>query len=189
MLLILGGVFQAIEALSAIVHDEVCVILRRYIYTFDLTAWGWIHLLIGLGLVAIGIFLLRGERWALTAGIVIAAISAVMNFTWLPHSPFWAMLLIAMNPWSSGRWPRPAGIRTQSGSDTSGEFLDRQADRGVGTPWPHRGGVRVRNWTTIRNRIPSTRSSGPGLRRRGVQPATMSGSNRTDQIAADGNWK
>ena len=97
VLLILGGVFQAIEALSAIVHDEYLVVAPRYIYTFDLTAWGWIHLLIGLGLVAIGIFLLRGEGWALMAGIVIAAISAVINFTWLPHSPFWAMLLIAID--------------------------------------------------------------------------------------------
>jgi len=97
VLLILAGVFQALEALSAIVHDEYLVVAPRYVYTFDLTAWGWIHLLIGLGLVAIGIFVLRGDGWALMAGIVIAAISAVINFTWLPHSPFWAMLLIAVD--------------------------------------------------------------------------------------------
>jgi hypothetical protein len=97
LLLILAGVFQALEALSALVHDQYLVVAPRYIYTFDLTAWGWIHLLVGLGLVAIGICLLLGQGWALLAGIVIAAISAVINFTWLPYSPFWAILLIAVD--------------------------------------------------------------------------------------------
>ena len=97
LLLILAGAFQALEALSAIVNDQYLVVAPRYIYTFDLTAWGWIHLLIGLGLVAIGICLLIGQGWALMAGIVIAAISAVVNFTWLPYSPFWAILLIGVD--------------------------------------------------------------------------------------------
>jgi divalent metal cation (Fe/Co/Zn/Cd) transporter len=97
LLLMIAGVFQALEALSAIVHDQYLVVAPRYIYTFDLTAWGWIHLLIGLALIGIGICLLLGQPWALMAGIVIAALSAVINFTWLPYSPFWAILLIAVD--------------------------------------------------------------------------------------------
>ena len=97
VLLIVGGGFQAIEALAAIVNDEYLVVAPNYIYTFDLTAWGWIHLLIGLAFVAIGICLLLGQGWALIAGIVVAAISALVNFTWLPYSPFWAILLIAVD--------------------------------------------------------------------------------------------
>jgi len=97
LLLMIAGVFQALEALSAIVNDQYLVVAPRYIYTFDLTAWGWIHLLIGLALVGIGICLLLGQGWALMAGIVIAALSAVINFTWLPYSPFWAILLIAVD--------------------------------------------------------------------------------------------
>ncbi len=73
------------------------MVAPNYIYTFDLTAWGWIHLLIGLAFVAIGICLLLGQGWALIAGIVVAAISALINFTWLPYSPFWAILLIAVD--------------------------------------------------------------------------------------------
>jgi hypothetical protein len=113
VLLILAGVFQALEALSAIVHDQYLVVAPRYIYSFDLTAWGWIHLLIGLALIAIGVCLLLGQGWALMAGIVIAAISAVVNFTWLLYSPFWAILLIAVDLliiWAlaSARWQRKA---------------------------------------------------------------------------------
>jgi len=97
VLLIVGGGFQSLEALAAIVNDEYLVVAPNYIYTFDLTAWGWIHLLIGLALVAIGICLLLGQGWALIAGMVVAAVSALINFTWLPYSPFWAILVIVVD--------------------------------------------------------------------------------------------
>ena len=64
VLLMLAGAFQALEALSAIVNDEYLVVAPRYIYTFDLTAWGWIHLLIGLALVAVGILPARSGMGA-----------------------------------------------------------------------------------------------------------------------------
>ena len=97
VLLIVGGGFQSLEALAAIVNDEYLVVTPNYIYTFDLTAWGWIHLLTGLALVAIGICLLLGQGWALIAGIVVAAVSALINFTWLPYSPLWAILVIGVD--------------------------------------------------------------------------------------------
>jgi hypothetical protein len=96
-MLIVGGGAEALQALAAIVNDKYFVVAPNYLYTFDLTAWGWIHLLIGLALLAIGICLLLGQGWALIAGIVVAGISALINFTWLPYSPFWAVLLIAID--------------------------------------------------------------------------------------------
>jgi hypothetical protein len=30
-----------------VVHDNVYVATPQYIYSFDLTAWGWIHILLG----------------------------------------------------------------------------------------------------------------------------------------------
>ena len=49
VLMIIGGAFQAVEALAAIVNDKYLVVLPEYIYAFDLTpgagftcwsAWG-----------------------------------------------------------------------------------------------------------------------------------------------------
>lgn len=45
----------------------------------------------------IGICLLLGQGWANVAVIVVAGISALINFTWLPYSPFWAILVIAVD--------------------------------------------------------------------------------------------
>ena len=97
VIMIIGGAFQAVEALAAIVNDKYLVVLPEYVYAFDLTLWGWIHLLVGLGLLAIGIFLLRGATWARMAGIVVAVISAIVNFAWLPYSPWWALMVIAID--------------------------------------------------------------------------------------------
>lgn len=97
VVMIVGGAFQALEGLAGIVRDKWLVVLPQYIYAFDLTLWGWIHLLVGLALLVIGIFLLRGQTWARVAGMVAAAISAILNFVWLPYSPWWALLIIAVD--------------------------------------------------------------------------------------------
>ena len=117
VIMIVAGAFQAVEGLAGIVHDQWLVALPNYIYAFDLTLWGWLHLLVGLGLVAIGAFLLRGATWARLAGIIVAAISAILNFVWLPYSPWWALLLIGIDVlviWALATYlsqPTPQGNR------------------------------------------------------------------------------
>jgi hypothetical protein len=97
VVMLVGGAFQALEGLAAIVRDEWLVVLPNYIYAFDLTVWGVIHLLVGLALVAIGASLLRGQTWARVAGLIAAVVSAIMNFVWLPYSPWWALMVIAID--------------------------------------------------------------------------------------------
>ena len=97
VVMIIGGAFQALEGLSAIVNDKYLVVAPSTIYAFDVTVWGVIHLLVGLALLVIGFFLLRGATWARGAGIVVAAISAIVNFTWLPYSPWWALVVIGVD--------------------------------------------------------------------------------------------
>jgi hypothetical protein len=97
VVMIIGGAFQALEGLAGIVRDQWLVVLPEYIYAFDLTVWGWIHLLVGLALLVIGVLLLRGQTWARVAGMVVAVISAILNFVWLPFSPWWALTVIVVD--------------------------------------------------------------------------------------------
>ena len=97
VVMFVGGAFQALEGLAGIVRDKWLVVLPTYIYAFDLTAWGVIHLLVGLALLVIGVFLLRGATWARVAGMIAAVVSAILNFVWLPFSPWWALLVIAVD--------------------------------------------------------------------------------------------
>ena len=91
------AVFQILEGIAAIAEDDVFVSGINYVYQFDVTTWGWIHLAIGALALAVGVGILTGQSWALVAGMGLAVISALSQFMFMPFYPFWALLLIAMN--------------------------------------------------------------------------------------------
>ena len=98
-MLILIGIFQLILGLTGIVDDEFYVLTENYTFDIDTTVWGVIHLLIGLGLIAIGVGLISGSTWAATGAIVIAGLSAIANFLFIPYYPYWSILVIALDVW------------------------------------------------------------------------------------------
>ncbi|MFD9359821.1 hypothetical protein [Streptomyces sp. NPDC060031] len=90
------GVFGIIEGIAAIAKDDVYVPIGDYTFKFDLTAWGWIHLIFGIIIVAVGVGILKGAGWSRIAGIVLAALSVLLHFLWLPYQPLWALIAIAL---------------------------------------------------------------------------------------------
>ncbi|MEE2032235.1 DUF7144 family membrane protein [Rhodococcus chondri] len=97
VLLVTVGVLEVLQGLSAIAKDEVIVSGIDYTYQFDLTAWGWTHLVLGVIVTAIGIVLFAGAAWAHVGAMVICAVSILVNFLWLPYYPMWAITIIALN--------------------------------------------------------------------------------------------
>jgi hypothetical protein len=94
VLLMVAGMFQFLVGLAAVINDTTFVVGAEYIYKFNTTTWGLIHLLIGVVLFLAGIFLLQGAVWARTLVVVIAAVSAVTNFVWIPYQPWWSLIVI-----------------------------------------------------------------------------------------------
>jgi hypothetical protein len=97
VMMIMLGVFQAIQGVVALFNDTFYVTGQKWVFQFDITTWGWIHLIVGVLVAVAGFFVFRGAVWARAVGIGIAAISAVLNFMWLPYYPFWSMLIIALD--------------------------------------------------------------------------------------------
>lgn len=97
VLMIFGGVMAIFQGIAAIAKDEVFVATRNYVYKFDLTAWGWIHLVLGVLVALAGAALFTGALWARFVGIIMAALVMLANFMWIPYYPFWALTLIAIN--------------------------------------------------------------------------------------------
>ena len=95
--LVTVGFFQTLQGIAALASDELFIRGVDYVYTFDLTTWGWVHLLIGVVLVAVGASLFVGATWARWAGVAVAVLCAIANFMWLPYYPFWALVLISLN--------------------------------------------------------------------------------------------
>ncbi|HSF86396.1 MAG TPA: hypothetical protein VLG28_12180 [Acidimicrobiia bacterium] len=88
------GVFHAIAGLVGIVNDEFYAVTADYVFQFDVTAWGWIHLIAGVIVFFAGVGLLSGQVWARTVGVILAIGSILANFAWLPWYPFWSILMI-----------------------------------------------------------------------------------------------
>jgi hypothetical protein len=114
--LIIIGAFQVVAGLAAIIDDEFYVVTRNYTFDLDTTAWGWIHLLFGLLLVATGFALFARQTWAGVTAIVLAGLSAVANFFFIPYYPFWAILVIALDVWVIWSLTRPGAIGTEARS-------------------------------------------------------------------------
>ncbi|MFF4952907.1 DUF7144 family membrane protein [Streptomyces chattanoogensis] len=97
VLMIFGGIMTIFEGIAAIAHNHVFVATRDYFFAFSLTGWGWIHLILGIVILLAGCALFGGATWARVVGVILAALAALSNFLWIPHAPFWAIVLLAIN--------------------------------------------------------------------------------------------
>jgi hypothetical protein len=96
-IMIVAGVFQALAGLVALFRNEVYVIGLNYVFSFDVTTWGWIHLIIGIVVALGGAAVLTGQLWGRVAGVGIAAVSMLTNFMFIPYYPVWSLLIIALD--------------------------------------------------------------------------------------------
>ena len=91
------GVFQALEGLVALIDDDFFVVRDNYTFDLDVTAWGWIHLIMGIVVAVSGYFVIRGDLWARVLAMFLAALAAIANFLWVPYYPLWSLLIVALN--------------------------------------------------------------------------------------------
>ena len=97
IMLIVGGIWGVIVGIAAIAEDEFFVVTPDWVFQFDATAWGWAHLIVGVVFVASGIGIAFGNVLARTVGVIVAGLSAIANFAWLPNYPVWAIIAIAVD--------------------------------------------------------------------------------------------
>jgi hypothetical protein len=97
VLMMVAGVWHALAGVGALVNDKVYVSTPGYVYSFDLTGWGWIHILLGVVVAAAGFAVLMRSMWARVVGIVLASLSLIANFMFIPYYPFWSLLIVALD--------------------------------------------------------------------------------------------
>ena len=96
VMLVLMGIINSVQGLVALIEDEFYVVGKEWVFEFDVTAWGWIHLIAGVLLVLSGIGVFSGNVAARTVGVIVASLGVLVNFVWLPYYPVWAAILIAV---------------------------------------------------------------------------------------------
>lgn len=106
------GVFQIIAGLTAIFDDQFFVVARNYTFDVDTTVWGWLHLILGVLLVITAFGLFARSSWAGVTAIMLAMLSAVLNFFFIPYYPVWSIVVIALDVWVIWALTRPGAITT-----------------------------------------------------------------------------
>ncbi|MGO8958094.1 MAG: hypothetical protein ACLQFR_12085 [Streptosporangiaceae bacterium] len=103
-LMILGGLWSFFLGLAIVVKKSYFTSLpsyssaaHTYAYHWNIGAWGWANLILGIVVVAAGVCVLLGQEWARWTGIVLVVISALGTFLFLPFYPFWSIIIIAVD--------------------------------------------------------------------------------------------
>ncbi|MDQ0942314.1 hypothetical protein [Streptomyces sp. V1I1] len=96
VLLLVDGILGILNGIAGIAADDVYTRIGSYVFEWDLTAWGWIHLIIGVIAAVTGAGILRNAGWARAVGVALAGLIVIINFIWLPYLPLWGLIGIAI---------------------------------------------------------------------------------------------
>jgi hypothetical protein len=95
VMLLITGVLTIFRGIMAIAADDVFVSTPNYAFKFDLTGWGWIHLVLGVLAIVVGVGLFTVAFWARVAGVAVAALLIIADFLSMPYYPLWSIVSIA----------------------------------------------------------------------------------------------
>jgi uncharacterized membrane protein len=96
-MMILLGTFNIIEGLVALFNDQYYVPTSQGLLVFDITGWGWVHLIAGGLAVIVGVGLFTGATWARISGVVLCGLNAIAQLAFLSAYPVWAVIVIALD--------------------------------------------------------------------------------------------
>jgi hypothetical protein len=97
VMMIIGGSLNLFHGIVAAVNDDWAGFTNRSDAFFDVSQWGWIHIIMG-GLVLLaGIGVFSGNVLARTVGVILAGISLIVNFFYIPVYPLWALTVMVID--------------------------------------------------------------------------------------------
>lgn len=96
-MMVIMGFWWVITGFVAIVDDTFYVVTQEWVFKFDTTTWGWIHLILGIVILISGFGLFTANVWARTVAVILAVVAMLAAFAWLPYYPIWAIAFIAVS--------------------------------------------------------------------------------------------
>jgi hypothetical protein len=97
VMMMIGGLLNAFYGLIAVINDEWVVWGNRGAVYLDISQWGWVHIVVGLAVVLCGFGVFSGNVFARSVGVLIASLSLIVNFFFVPAYPLWAMTVIVID--------------------------------------------------------------------------------------------
>jgi len=96
-MMVILGTMSAINGLIALFNDDVYLVTKDQIVAFDFTAWGLIHLILGIVVVFAAFALLNGAVWARIVTAILAGLVIIEQIGTIQAYPFWSISMIAIS--------------------------------------------------------------------------------------------
>jgi hypothetical protein len=97
-MMVLVGAIHAIQGLAALLNpDYYAVGPNGLAIHANYTVWGWVHLVLGVGVFLSGVGLFSGNRMARVVAMVLAGLSAVGAVLFAEAAPVWAVIVFAVD--------------------------------------------------------------------------------------------
>ncbi|MFE6071756.1 hypothetical protein [Streptomyces sp. NPDC056525] len=97
VLMVVIGILDILQGIVAIAKDDVYARVGDYVFEFNLTSWGWTHVVLGILVGVAGAGILMGSEWGRMGGITLAVLNTVAQFLFLPYHPWWALFSMAIS--------------------------------------------------------------------------------------------
>ena len=97
VLLFVASCFDILQGGSAIANDSMYAEGTDYLYKLNMTTWGWVHVVMGVIGLCVAVAIMVRASWGQVVGMIIAGLSMLTNFAFLPHYPWWAATVIAFD--------------------------------------------------------------------------------------------
>ena len=97
IMMVILGTMSAINGLIALFNDDVYLVTKDQIVAFDFTAWGLIHLILGIVVVFAAFALLNGAVWARIVTAILAGLVIIEQIGTIQAYPFWSISMIAIS--------------------------------------------------------------------------------------------
>jgi hypothetical protein len=91
VMLIISGALDIVSGLWALDHKGTVTDL---LYENKLETWGWIYVIGGIVVVLAGFAVFGRAQWARWVGVLVAAVSIIVNMTWVFAYPIQSLILV-----------------------------------------------------------------------------------------------
>lgn len=96
--LITVGLFNVVAGLVAVFDsDKIIAWTGSGIAIIDVSAWGWVHLILGAIMALVGFALFGGAPWVRTTAVVLVVLNLIAQFVSLPVTPWWSLVVIGLD--------------------------------------------------------------------------------------------
>lgn len=97
-MMILVGTFHVMAGLVALLEDDYYHVgSGGLVVSISFTAWGWVHLILGLVVAIGGGALMSGRTWGRVVAVAVAMVSAFVNLAFMNAYPLWSTIMITID--------------------------------------------------------------------------------------------